>query len=54
MKSEPAAAPKAKLVVPVVQADIDDGLDKQRHTRPHPGVKSQVHLAKNIMKWFFK
>lgn len=33
---------------------IDDGLDKQRKTRPHPGVKSQVYFAKNIIKWFFK
>lgn len=33
---------------------IDDALDKQRYTAPHPGVKSQIHFAKNIMKWFFK
>ena len=33
---------------------IDDGLDKQRHTRSILELKVMVHLAKNIMKWFFK
>tara|TARA_B100001287_G_scaffold48173_1_gene37177 strand:- start:731 stop:1495 length:765 start_codon:yes stop_codon:yes gene_type:complete len=30
---------------------IDDGLDKQRYTKPHPGVKSQIHFTNFIEKW---
>lgn len=44
---------KAKTFSYLKDFHIDDGLDKQKNTRPHPGVKSQIHFANNIKKWFF-